>query len=233
MKNVLKALLKSQSEINGIQKDGANPYHNSTYITLDSILNTVKPILNKHGLYLFQDTRADEDSIEVTTIIYHAESGEELSSGIMKMQGDRNPQKLASLVTYCRRIQLTSFLGINATVDDDGEEISKQYRQPKAQPKAPAKQQADKLSRQKELAYQMIDDIASDIKEPQHRRQPQQEQRDKFYNDNSLMLIQLANSKGYRIHDFMSMIEKRFDTKDINLLTAEQVQQVENGLKVG
>jgi len=49
------SLLAFNAELKGIRKDGRNPHFNSVYITLDAILDTVRPLLSKHGLYITQD----------------------------------------------------------------------------------------------------------------------------------------------------------------------------------
>ena len=48
------ALIKAQGEMSGIAKEGNNPAFRSKYVTLDSILDTIRPVLTKHGLMLSQ-----------------------------------------------------------------------------------------------------------------------------------------------------------------------------------
>ena len=44
------ALIKAQSQMQGIIKEGKNPAFRSKYVTLDSILDTLRPILTSNGL---------------------------------------------------------------------------------------------------------------------------------------------------------------------------------------
>ena len=50
MENICKAFVKFQSEFKGIKPDSSNPFFKSTYISLDGILETARPILAKNGL---------------------------------------------------------------------------------------------------------------------------------------------------------------------------------------
>ena len=50
MENICKAFVKFQSEFKGMKPDSSNPFFKSTYISLDGILETARPILAKNGL---------------------------------------------------------------------------------------------------------------------------------------------------------------------------------------
>jgi hypothetical protein len=113
MKNIIKALYEAKKEIGSIKKDQKNPFFKKNYADINSIIDQVEPILEKHGLLLLQPI-TDE---KVISIIYHVESGESLSSE-MKLTGSNNPQAVGSEITYFRRYTLQSCLALMAFDDD-------------------------------------------------------------------------------------------------------------------
>ena len=114
MKNLLPALLKARAEIPAIHKDAVNPFHNSKYATLDNIVATITPILEKHGLLIVQTF----DKLDMITTLYHV-SGESIESRLTLPPNEgKNPaQILGSNITYCRRYQISALVCL--TVDDD------------------------------------------------------------------------------------------------------------------
>ena len=54
MNNLIDALLKAQNEIDHAVKDGTT--HFGGYPTLEAVINTVKPALNRNGVYYQQKT---------------------------------------------------------------------------------------------------------------------------------------------------------------------------------
>ncbi|MBC7129036.1 MAG: ERF family protein, partial [Thermoplasmatales archaeon] len=54
-KNLVRALLEVQNEIKNPKSSEINPYYRSKYAPLPDILNLVRPLLNKHGLVIYQD----------------------------------------------------------------------------------------------------------------------------------------------------------------------------------
>lgn len=95
------------------------------YAELSEILAAVRPALNRHGIFLFQRVETAQAGVTVETVVAHA-SGETLSSGKLFMPSNVNnggvnaAQALGSARTYACRYSLSSFLGISADDDDDG-----------------------------------------------------------------------------------------------------------------
>lgn len=119
--NLWKAFIEFQKEFKGLRPDGKNPFFKSNYITLDGILETVRPILSKNGLAVIQEATTNEvGNITVKTMLVH-ESGECYSTDKLTMipQKINDPQCLGSLITYAKRYQLGALLGICESVDDD------------------------------------------------------------------------------------------------------------------
>ena len=119
-KNLFKDFIEFQKEFKGMTPDATNPFFKSSYITLDGILETVRPILSKHGLCVLQEATGDGEYIFVKTKLAHI-SGEILETDILKMRPQKNdPQSMGSCITYAKRYQLAALLGICESVDDDG-----------------------------------------------------------------------------------------------------------------
>lgn len=161
-----KDLVKAQAGITGVAKDGSNPIFRSKYITLDSILLAVRPVLSQCNIFLtqsVQDYATTEGviiSVTVRSTLLHS-SGEWIANEVtipVNPAVDRNGKVLAvdahrlgSSITYGRRYSLSALLGIGED-DDDGNTASgyqnqiqapqepqrkPQAPQPQPQPKAP------------------------------------------------------------------------------------------------
>ncbi|HPC09742.1 MAG TPA: ERF family protein, partial [archaeon] len=126
--NIYKILLEVQKELNNltIPKDGYNPYFNSEYTTLFTLLNVIKPVLNKHGILLYNKTYFIEQKlVKVETILHYTETGEELKGEFTSVPKDLTPQGIGAAETYGRRYSLMSLLGlISSEEDDDGNKAS-------------------------------------------------------------------------------------------------------------
>ena len=119
MENIYKAFVKFQSEFKGMKPDSSNPFFKSTYISLDGILETARPILAKNGLAVIQEATGDGEYIFVKTKLIH-ESGEMIETEVLKMKPQKNdPQSMGSCITYSKRYQLAALLGICECIDDD------------------------------------------------------------------------------------------------------------------
>lgn len=127
---LFKAFIKFQSEFQGMKPDASNPFFKSSYITLDGILETVRPILAKHELAVMQEATGDGEFIYVKTKLIHG-SGEMLETDLLKMKPQKNdPQQMGSCITYAKRYQLAALLGICESVDDDGNKATYGNGQP-------------------------------------------------------------------------------------------------------
>lgn len=118
--NIVKALLVAQSKMEGIVKDAKNPFFKSNYADINSMLESVVPLLNANGVIVTQPAYSTETGHFVETYLYH-ESGEFMASEPLKLELSKTDmQQLGSAITYGRRYSLQSLLGLRA-VDDDGE----------------------------------------------------------------------------------------------------------------
>lgn len=115
------ALLEVQKEISHAETDGENKHLGSKYATLKSVIDTVKPVLNKHGIRYRQFSMNVEGGVLISTILEHVPSGHTEPSGdvfVPNIKGDAHGQ--GSALTYAKRYSLTLACGISADTDDDG-----------------------------------------------------------------------------------------------------------------
>ena len=116
------ALVKAQAEVQNATKDSKNPHFGSTFASLISVLDAVKPVYAKHGLAIVQLPGMEDGHATVDTMLVH-ESGEWITgtSGAPLQKND--PQGVGSAITYLRRYSLASLAGIGQE-DDDGNAAS-------------------------------------------------------------------------------------------------------------
>jgi len=111
--NIYSKLLKVQTEIGAISKDTKNPFYNSKYFDINSLLRQVMPLLQEQELVLIQPIQDGQ----VKSVIIDTEGGSVESTMFLPEIND--PQKLGSAITYYRRYTLQSLLALQAE-DDDG-----------------------------------------------------------------------------------------------------------------
>lgn len=133
MKELLTALSKAKSEIGAISKDSKNPFFKSKYFDINSLIEHVNPVLEKHGLLLLQPISGGF----VISKVYHIESGYFIESALM-LNEYKDPQKAGSEITYFRRYTLQCLLGLQAE-DDDANKASGKVIAPKPKQKAEKK----------------------------------------------------------------------------------------------
>ena len=116
---LLTALLAFHSEIGTIKKDSNNPFFKSKYASLDTIIETTKPILNKHGLVIVQCCHENG----VTTTLFHT-SGQFLQSAFsIEPESTKSLSKAQAqgvAITYNRRYSLSAMLNLATDEDVDG-----------------------------------------------------------------------------------------------------------------
>lgn len=160
--NLMKAMIESAPEIRSIAK--SKQAYGYKYATLDSLIDMLREVLPKHGLWFTQiPTRTEEESV-LTTRVFH-ESGEWLEDSILmtdtELQGKANDtQKLGASITYFRRYVLSSIFGVSADEDVDGNLASKERPQ-QARPQ-PTAQKIDSKTYLKNEIRERIDQGATE-----------------------------------------------------------------------
>jgi hypothetical protein len=135
MKKLYKALAGFQQEVKPIFK-GTKAY-NYNYADLSAILETINPLMAKHGLGFTQGMDICEGVTCLVTVIFHVESGESDTSRApipegVQLKGMNDFQTLGSGITYLRRYGLSSALGLITDEDKDacGQQEPKEPEKP-------------------------------------------------------------------------------------------------------
>ena len=90
------------------------------YVSLDALLDAVKPVLFAHNLALIQTLVSQEGKIGISTAFLHT-SGERFEFGTLLMKAEGlTAQQVGGLITYARRMSVSTSCGISVDVDDDG-----------------------------------------------------------------------------------------------------------------
>jgi len=131
VKNIFKAQIAMQSELENIAKDSSG--YGYKYTSLEKLIEYVRPILAKHKLGYFQTTTSTEDGkIGVTTRLIH-ESGEwvedTMVANLTKLAKMNEYQVAGSVITYFRRYALSAMLGIASDEDMDASTPQQQTHQ--------------------------------------------------------------------------------------------------------
>lgn len=111
------ALAKAQAEMSNAIKSSENPHFKSRYADLAEVLNTVRPVMAKHGIAVLQMPSFAAGVASVETMMMHS-SGEWISNTCSAPVSKQDAQGVGSAITYLRRYSLAAFAGI-AQEDDD------------------------------------------------------------------------------------------------------------------
>lgn len=109
-------LLKIQKEVPAIKKDSQNPHFKNKYFDINTLLEVVLPILNKHEVVLTQGLTHIEGKIALATKL-SCKEGE--VAYVVPLPECADAQKYGSAITYFRRYAIVSLLALEAE-DDDG-----------------------------------------------------------------------------------------------------------------
>jgi hypothetical protein len=118
---LLTAILAVQAEAPTLPKDKINPHFRSSYTPLDTIVERIGPILNKHGLvWLTMPCRDDSGEPALKYRLAHAGTGEVIEDTMPLLLSKADAQGMGSAITYARRYSLCAVLNLVADDDDDG-----------------------------------------------------------------------------------------------------------------
>jgi len=112
--NITVKLFLLRQEIGSISKDSKNPFYNSKYFDINTLIKQLNPFLEKHKILLTQPIINNE----VKTILECIDDNSFRESSLV-LSTNLDAQKKGSEITYYRRYTLASLLGLQA-VDDDG-----------------------------------------------------------------------------------------------------------------
>lgn len=161
--SLFKALIEAAPEISSIGK--SKQAYGYKYATLDSLIDMLRSVLPKHGLWYVQMPTRQNGVSALTTRVFHT-SGEWIEDSIemtdTELQGKANDtQRVGASITYYRRYALSAIFGVAADEDVDGNinNISiRQLKETNTKP-SPKQTQSQPQKKQDPLAY-----IRADIK---------------------------------------------------------------------
>ena len=122
------ALVKAQADMPALQRDKINPHFKSRYLSLETLLAEVLPVLNRHGLAVTQWPTYIETETGVLpalrTILMHGPSGEQMEDTMLLLATKQDAQGQGAAITYGKRYALMALCGLSADEDDDGNAAS-------------------------------------------------------------------------------------------------------------
>ena len=106
-----------------LKADSQNKHLRNKYVSLDGLLNTIRPILTKNKLSISQDLAGE---YLITTLMH--ESGQFKGSAMIfnpmtDNRGTNNLQQIGGGITYAKRYALAALLAISTDVDDDAQSM--------------------------------------------------------------------------------------------------------------
>jgi hypothetical protein len=131
--NIHAALCAAQSEIKNPPKEReaevyskrTNAKFNYKYADISDVLETILPVLTKHGIAVEQSTRIEKESMILTTTLAHGASDTHISCDypVCSLNGDH--QQMGGALTYARRYALCTMAGVAPAEDLDGADAAK------------------------------------------------------------------------------------------------------------
>ena len=121
-KTLLEALAAFQAEAPTLKKDATNPHFKSRFASLDNIVETIKPLLAKHGLVwtTLPGKEGDNSVLRYRLFLATAPRDDALAGTMPLLLTKQDPQGQGSAITYARRYALCAVLNLVADEDDDG-----------------------------------------------------------------------------------------------------------------
>ena len=117
-------IMKILSSVTELKKDKENPFYNSKYVDLPTVLKMIKPVLSKNDCYLVQRIVVSEKTI-LKTEIFHKNGTLLLNTECpIPVKDCNNPQNWGSALTFMKRYSLSVLLALEEE-DDDGNKATK------------------------------------------------------------------------------------------------------------
>lgn len=125
--NIHAALCAVQAEIENPpkEKEANTGSYKYMYADISDVLDTVRPVLTRHGISTLQVPFMSEGAMQLKTTLTHVESGTsvECDYPVCSLNGDH--QKMGGALTYARRYALCTMVGIAPAEDMDGRDAAK------------------------------------------------------------------------------------------------------------
>jgi hypothetical protein len=132
------SLVAALAELDNVKANKINPAFKARYVSLDALLDAIKPVLLDHDLALIQTLVSEDGKVGVSTAFLHA-SGERFDFGKLMVKADGlTAQQIGGAITYVRRMSIQTACGISVDSDDDGAVASAGFRPAASVAPAPA-----------------------------------------------------------------------------------------------
>jgi len=117
-------LIGALAKMENVGANRLNPAFKARYVSLDALLDAVKPVLQAHNLALVQVLETEEGKVGVSTSLLHT-SGHLFAFGKLMVKADGlTAQQVGGAITYIRRQSIQTACGISVDLDDDGHQAS-------------------------------------------------------------------------------------------------------------
>lgn len=140
--NIMKAFIAAAVDVQSIPKSKAGYNNRYKYATLDSLIDMLRSVLPKHGLWFTQYPCDIENDIELITRVVH-NSGEwfetSITMKISDISGASAAQNVGGAITYFRRYTLSCIFGVSCDEDTDAQPDPLQAKHPIKQPQQQSK----------------------------------------------------------------------------------------------
>jgi hypothetical protein len=124
-------LITALSSMENVGANRINPAFKARYVSLDALLDAVKPVLQAHNLALVQVLETEEGKVGVSTSLLHT-SGHMFSFGKLMVKADGlTAQQVGGCLTYIRRQSIQTCCGISVDLDLDGNDSAPKPQAPK------------------------------------------------------------------------------------------------------
>ena len=114
-KTLVQRIHNIQQSVGKLSKDKKNPFFNSQYFDINSVIENLLPLLGGEGLTVLQPLVNTDGLPALSTIVSDGETEREFISPLPQ---NPDPQKMGSIITYFRRYALVSLFLLQAEDDD-------------------------------------------------------------------------------------------------------------------
>ena len=136
-KSATASLVAALAALDNVKANKINPAFKAKYVSLDALLDAIKPVLLDHDLALIQTLVSQEGKVGVSTAFLHA-SGERFDFGTLLVKAEGlTAQQIGGAITYIRRQSIQTACGISVDLDDDGA-VASGFRSAATSQSAPA-----------------------------------------------------------------------------------------------
>ena len=114
------SLVQALAALDNVKANKINPAFKAKYVSLDALLDAIKPVLLDHDLALIQTLVSEDGKVGVSTAFLHA-SGERFDFGKLMVKAEGlTAQQIGGAITYIRSQSIQTACGISVDLDDDG-----------------------------------------------------------------------------------------------------------------